>query len=172
MKVVRPAAWFALLLFAASCGKKAEPAAEATSSSTWPPPETAPAEFIPDHLKGDWKVYGHRVVGETTVPDDVALGFRGRPVTFTLQYVAFGADTCRRPTYRSAMLRADSVLAADYGASPSHFGFVGGATAIVTRTEVLCGEQPWQNPAGLVLDMPDGRVYLFRDGTFFQLERK
>ena len=35
-----------------------------------------------------------------------------------------------------------------------------------------CGEQPWQNPAGMVLDMPDGRVYLFQDGTFFQLERR
>jgi hypothetical protein len=138
----------------------------------WPPAEAAPAAFIPDHLRGDWVVYSHRVIGESTVTDEEAVRMRGRPVTFSLEYVAFGADTCRKPVYRAAMLRADSVLAADYGASPSQFGFVGGATAIVTRTEVLCGDQPWASPPGLVIDMPDGRVYLFWNGTFLQLERK
>ena len=171
MNVARSAALIALVLLATSCAKKAEAPAEA-SSSAWPPPETAPVAFIPDHLRGDWVVYSHRVIRETTLPDDEAVGFRGRPVTFTLDYVAFGADTCRRPVYRSAMLRADSMLAADYGGSPSQFGFVGGATAIATRTEVLCGDQPWTSPPGHVLDMPDGRVYMYWNGTFFQLERK
>ena len=172
MKSVLRVAWFTLILLATSCGKEAEPVADATPSGTWPPPDATPAEFIPDNLKGDWRIYDHRVIGESQIAEDVALGYRGRPVSFTLAYAAFGPDTCRRPSYHAAMLRADSVLAADYGASPSHFGFVGGANAIVTRTEVWCGDQPWRNPAGMVLDMPDGRVYLFTDGTFFQLERK
>ena len=172
--------------------QKAEPPAAASGNGTWPPPESAPAAFIPDHLRGDWKVYSHRVIGDplageasgdetatsettaskTTVSEEQALSFRGRPVTFTLDYVAFGSDTCRHPEYRSAMLRADSVLAADYGATPSHFGFVGGATAIITRTEVICDGQRWASPPGHVLDMPDGRVYLLWNGTIFQLERK
>ena len=192
MTTARLAALFALLLLAVSCAKKASPPAAAGGNGTWPPSEASPAAFIPDHLRGDWVVYSHRVItdplaseaakGETaasettatktTVSEEQALSFRGRPVTFTLDYVAFGSDTCRHPEYRSAMLRADSVLATDYGATPSHFGFVGGATAIVTRTEVICGGQPWASPPGLVLDMPDGRVYLLWNGTFFQLERK
>lgn len=172
MVKVRPAALIALVLLAASCAKKSEPPAAASGGAAWPPPDQAPAAFIPDHLRGDWVVYAHRVLGETTVTEDEAVRFRGRPVTFTLDYVAFGPDTCRRPTYRSEMLRADSVLAADYSASPSQFGFVGGATAIVTRTEVLCGDQRWTSPPGLVLDMPDGHVYLVWNGTYFQLERK
>ncbi len=171
MNIARPAALITLLLLAASCAKKSEPPA-ATGNATWPPPESAPAGFIPDRLRGDWVVYAHRVIGESEVTEDEAVSFRGRPVTFTLDYVAFGPDTCRQPTYRAAMLRADSVLATDYSASPSQFGFVGGATAIVTRTEVLCGEQRWTSPPGLVLDMPDGRVYLLWNDTFFQLERK
>ena len=196
MTTARLAALMALLLLAVSCGKKAEPPAAASENATWPPPGPS-AGFIPDHLRGDWKVYAHRVIGDPlagnatdsdtegseptggeptagkpTVSEEQALSFRGRPVTFTLDYVAFGSDTCRHPEYRSAMLRADSVLAADYGATPSHFGFVGGATAIVTRTEVICGGQRWASPPGHVLDMPDGRVYLLWNGTFFQLERK
>lgn len=172
MKSLFRVAWCTVILLACSCGKKTETTAQATQSGTWPPPDAEPAAFIPDHLKGDWKVYDHRVIGESQLAEDVALAYRGRPVSFTLNYAAFGADTCRRPSYHSLMLRADSVLTADYGASPSHFGFVGGANAIVTRTEVWCGDQPWRNPAGMVLNMPDGRVYLFTDGTFFQLERK
>jgi len=184
---------FSLPLLAASCAKKSETPAATQEGATLPPPQSAtPTGFIPDHLRGDWKVYAHRViddplVGEAkegepaaseetaskpTVSEEQALSFRGKPVTFTLEYVAFGADTCRHPEYRSAMLRADSVLAADYGASPSHFGFVGGATAIVTRTEVICDGERWSKPPGYVLDMPDGRVYLFWNGTFFQLEKK
>ena len=172
MTTVRLTAAIALLMLAASCAKKAEPPAATQENSIWPPPEKAPAAFIPDHLRGDWVVYSHRVIGETTVTEDEAVSFRGRPVTFTLDYASFGADTCRHPEYRSAMLRADSVLAADYGASPSNFGFVGGATAIVTRTEVICGGSRWTSPPGYVLDMPDGRVYLLWNGTFFQLEKK
>ena len=172
MRTRRLAVLLALSLLTASCASKEQPAAEPAANGAWPPPEAEPAAFIPDHLKGDWVVYAHRVVGETTVTEDMAVGFRGRPVTFSLDYVAFGADTCRHPEYRSAMLRADSVLAADYGASPSQFGFVGGPTAIVTRTEVVCGGQRWTSPPGLVLDMPDGRVYLLWDGMYLQLERK
>jgi hypothetical protein len=172
MKLARPAALLAFLVLSASCGRKAEAPAAENAGSAWPPPDASAGAFIPDHLRGDWKVYSHRAIGETSVPEDVAVGFRGRPVTFTLEYAAFGPDTCRRPTYHAAMLRADSVLASDYGASPSHFGFVGGATAIVTRTELRCGEQPWNSPAGLVMDMPDGHVYLVWNGTFFQLERR
>jgi len=190
MTTARITALIALLLLAVSCAKKSEPPAAANGS--WPPPESSPTAFIPDHLRGDWKVYSHRVIGDplateaadgeatasettsstTTVSEEQALSFRGRPVTFALEYVAFGADTCRHPEYRSAMLRADSLLAADYGATPSHFGFVGGATAIMTRTEVICDGRTWQSPPGHVLDMPDGRVYLLWNGTFFQLERK
>lgn len=192
MRSTRLATLIALLLLAVSCAKKAEPPATASGTSTWPPPEASPAAFIPDHLRGDWVVYSHRVIGDPlasaaaegesaasettagkpTVSEEQALSFRGRPVTFTLDYVAFGSDTCRHPEYRSAMLRADSVLAADYGATPSHFGFVGGPTAIITRTEVICDGQRWASPPGHVLDMPDGRVYLLWNGTFFQLERK
>jgi len=202
MTTARLAALIALLLLAVSCAKKAAPPAAASGNGTRTPPESSPSAFIPDHLRGDWVVYSHRVItdplageaagdepaasettpnettpakpapSKTTVSEEQALSFRGRPVTFTLDYVAFGSDTCRHPEYRSAMLRADSVLATDYGATPSHFGFVGGATAIVTRTEVICGGQPWASPPGLVLDMPDGHVYLLWNGTFFQLERK
>jgi len=192
MTTARLAALIALLLLAVSCAKKAAPPAATGESGPWPPSESSPAAFIPDHLRGDWVVYSHRVISDplageategesaasestaikTTVSEEQALSFRGRRVTFALDYVTFGSDTCRHPEYRSAMLRADSVLAADYGATPSHFGFVGGATAIVTRTEVFCSGQPWARPPGLVLDMPDGRVYLLWNGTFFQLERK
>ena len=144
MAIARLAVLFALSLLASSCAKKSEPAAAGGGDGSWPPPDRSATAFIPDHLRGDWAVYSHMAVSESTVTEDEAVGMRGRPVTFTLDYVAFGADTCRRPTYRSAMLRADSVLATDYGASPSQFGFVGGATAIVTRTEVFCDDQSHQ----------------------------
>ena len=148
MAIARLAVLLVLSLLAASCAKKSEPSATGAGDGSWPPSDQTATAFIPDHLRGDWAVYSHMAVSESTVTEDEAVGMRGRPVTFTLDYVAFGADTCRRPTYRSAMLRADSVLATDYGASPSQFGFVGGATAIVTRTEVFCGDQRWTSPPG------------------------
>ena len=126
MTTARLAALFALLLLAVSCGKKAEPPAAANENATWPPTGSTPAGFIPDHLRGDWKVYAHRVIGDPlagdpadsetaadetaaseptagkpTVSEEQALSFRGRPVTFSLDYVAFGSDTCRHPEYRS-----------------------------------------------------------------------
>jgi hypothetical protein len=66
MTAARPAALFALLLLTASCARKAEPPAAESGTTAWPPPESAPAAFIPDHLRGDWVVYAHRVIGETT----------------------------------------------------------------------------------------------------------
>jgi len=160
----------ALLLWAA-CARKPAPSAE---SNAPPEPEgsTRVAPEAPEHLRGEWVVYTHRAIGEPEMTEDEALAMRGAPVAFTADYVAFGADTCRHPTYRLAHLRADSLLGADYGASPSQFGFVGGPEAMIVRAEVLCGERSWDGPAGRVLSMPDGRVYTLWRGMFFQLERR
>jgi len=161
-----------VLLLSAGCGRRPAPATESNAS---PEPAEATHAAVPDapeHLRGDWVVYTHRVVGEPEMTEDEALAMRGRPVAFRADYVAFGADTCRHPTYRLAHLRADSLLSADYAASPSQFGFVGGPEAMIVRAEILCGEQPWEGPAGRVLSMPDGRVYTLWRGMFFQLERR
>jgi predicted small lipoprotein YifL len=161
-----------ILLSVAGCGRKPAPAAESNAPPEPADAARATAAEAPEHLRGDWAVYTYRVIGEPEMTEDEALALRGRPVTFTSDYVAFGADTCRHPTYHLAHLRADSVLTADYGATPSQFGFVGGPEAMIVRAEIRCGEQPWDGPAARVLSMPDGRVYTLWRGMFFQLERR
>lgn len=99
-----------------------------------------------------------------------AAAWHGRIAHYAPELAAFGADSCRGPSYHSREERADSLLGVGYHVAPSALGLASRAT--ITLIEVRCDGSPWVAPGGMLLRMSDGTTYTVWDGTFFELRRR
>jgi hypothetical protein len=97
-----------------------------------------------------------------------AAAWHGRVLRYDPTEATSGADTCREATYDYRTAPAKSVLA-DYGVAPSSLELP--AERDLGVTEVSCGESPWNAMGSVLLWAGDGRVFVPRDGVFFEVRR-
>lgn len=120
-------------------------------------------------LIGEWVIVDHRIPGISAMTGAEAAQWHSRKLRLGAKTATSFMSTCRRPVYHHRTAAANTFLQTKFRVAPEDLGLP--ARARLELTEIFCDNTRWTAPGGLLLRVPEGRLYTVWDGVFFELRR-